>query len=123
MYFTILILEAECIVNGTRVAVNRDRCLGSSFCHLICTSKRAGRDSGAKLGRAVVLSTDFEPNEHKSFYVLGYTDRCTSDHTALSGGCTSVQAEVHRFCSAIYLGRLRCTSAPTPKYCFTMNNN
>jgi hypothetical protein len=24
MYFTILILEAECIVNGTRVAVNRD---------------------------------------------------------------------------------------------------
>ena len=25
MYFTILILEAECIVNGTRVAVNRDK--------------------------------------------------------------------------------------------------
>jgi hypothetical protein len=24
MYFTILILEAECIVNGTRVAVNSD---------------------------------------------------------------------------------------------------
>ena len=24
MYFTILLLEVECIVNGTRVAVNRD---------------------------------------------------------------------------------------------------
>ena len=30
MYFTILLLEVECIVNGTRVAVNRDRTPPSS---------------------------------------------------------------------------------------------